>query len=64
MNPSLIIYEESKARRMTLEKLIEIFKERGWTGIDAVKEGRILILEEDTLGTLWTEFHYQLERSR
>lgn len=48
-DPDFIIYEMSKAREVSLDKLIEIFHDRGWDGLKAVKEGRIIILPQDSL---------------
>ncbi len=48
-DPDFIIYEMSKAREVSLDGLIKIFYERGWNDLKAVREGRVIILPQDSL---------------
>ncbi len=60
-NPELIIYEKSGNNRMDIDKLLKLFKDRGWENVKAVKDKNILILPPDSLAhygpshipTLW-----------
>ena len=48
-DPDVLIFEMNKARPMTLDKLIEWYRDRGLNGLRALREGRVIILDQDTL---------------
>jgi ABC-type Fe3+-hydroxamate transport system substrate-binding protein len=56
INPDLMIYERRKNSGMNLDKLIRLFDKRGWSALDAVKNRKIIILEENTLAHYGPKF--------
>lgn len=48
-DPQVILYERSPYGNMDQEKIIKSFEERGLGSLEALKRGRLIILEPDTL---------------
>lgn len=48
-NPSIILYELRPGMRVSFNEVVEMLEERGWGGLDALKNNQIYILEPDTL---------------
>ena len=48
-NPGIIIYELKPNMKISYNELVELFEDRGWSDIDAVRNNQIYILEPDTL---------------
>ncbi len=48
-DPDVILYEKAPYTNLTLEKVLEDFKSRGLGGLRALRDGRIVLLEPDTL---------------
>jgi len=49
LNPEVIIYEMNPGKEVTYNEVIEMFEERGWGGIRALRENRVFIVGPDTL---------------
>jgi len=48
-DPDAILYEKAPSTNLTLDRILEDFKSRGLGGLKAVENGRIIVLEPDTL---------------
>ena len=48
-DPDVIVYEPKPFTTMTFEKLLEMFRKRGWERMRAVREKMIILLEPDSL---------------
>ncbi len=48
-NPQVVLYERSPYAEITREKIVKSMEERGLAGLEALREGRLIILEPDTL---------------
>jgi len=48
-NPDIILYEKKPGAEASIDHLKKIFEERGWSDVEAVKRGRIYVLEPDSL---------------
>jgi len=61
-NPEVILYEKSPYKEATIEDIVKDFKDRGLGGIKAIEDGRIIILEPDTLAHYGPSIFNSLER--
>ncbi len=61
-NPEIILYELKPGEEPDREKVLRMFRERGWSDVEAVKNGRILLMGSDTLAHYGPELFHTLER--
>jgi len=64
LNPDIIIYEMHHGKKVDLDKLLNIFVDRGWEEIDAVRNRRIYILKPDSLAHYGPTFIDNLTKIR